>query len=395
MSAHHLVERLALRGGPTRYALALVSEEPVCPYDRVNLAKVLKGQQPESLTMRDEAWYARHGVRLRLGERVVDIDRPARRLRTEANACIPYDHLVIATGAAPVVPSIPGHDLEGVVPYRTVEDVRRIAAAARPGGRVLITGGGLLGLETARVLTKRGCHVEIIEIAPQLLPRQLDEEGAALVEGEMRKLGITLVLRARVTSIRRGELGLTAQLSNGTLRVADLVVVAAGIRPRDELARACGLLCHPSGGIEVDDQLRTSDRRISAIGECVRHRDRTYGFVSPCYEMAEALSFRLVGKKGRFYGAHASARLKIEEVDVVTVGESLFEGAGMRVLSWVGHAQYRRIVMRGRRVVGAIAVGEVSEFRQLQDAVARRTVLHARQRERFAQDGRLWCSGSR
>lgn len=394
MSAHHLLEHLAIGGGFNRYELELVSEESVRPYDRVNLARVLQGHRPESLTMRDEAWYIQQGVHLRLGERVVAIDRPAQRLCTEANASIPYDHLVIATGGAPFVPSIPGHDLDGVVAYRTLDDVQYIASVARPGGRVLIAGGGLLGLETARVLTKRGCQVEIIEIAPWLLPRQLDLEGAALLESEIRKLGITLVLRTRVTEIRRGALGLTARLSNGTTRSAEMVIVAAGIRPRDELARSCGLACHPSGGIEVDDRLRTSDSRISGIGECVRHRGQTYGFVSPCYGMAEVLASRLVGKRRRFKGAHASARLKVEEIDLVTVGESRSEGRETRVLSWVGNAQYRRIVTRGRRVVGAIAVGEVSEFPRLQEAVAQRTVLRAGHRQRFAREGRFWAPGS-
>ena len=394
MSAQHLIERLVEMGAPRKFDIELVCEETSLPYDRINLASILEGKSPTTLQMRPSDWYEQNKISVRLGEPVVSLDPKIQSIQTNKGSVITFDQLVLATGGTPFVPPIPGADLKGVLTYRTVEDVKHIAAQTRPGFRVLIIGGGLLGLETGRMLVRQGCSVEIVEAAPRLLPRQLDTEGAALLESQIRSLGITLDLRKQVTEIRRKQDTLTAHLSSGPFRQADLIIIAAGIRPRDQLARSSGLSCSEKGGIQVDDRLRTSSSNIWAIGECVQHRDRTYGFVSPCYEMAETVALNLMGKRRRFLGASPAARLKVDEVDIVTVGESLSEGRNIRVLAWVGEAQYRRIVLRNNRIVGAIAIGSGSEFPILQEAVARRTRVWETHRQRFLHEGRLWPKGT-
>jgi nitrite reductase (NADH) large subunit len=394
MAAQHLVERLVDAGPCDAFELTLLCEETHVPYDRVHLGALLAGETSRRLVLREPAWYAAHGVALRLKQRVLAVDRAARLVRTDSGAGFEYDRLVLATGGEPVRPRIPGIDLPGVVTYRTLEDVERIAERARGGVRVVVAGGGLLGLEAARALQKGGCQVDVVEMAPRLLPRQLDVDGARLLEAQIRALGLGLRLLSRITEVREAEDELEVLLDDGAVLAAALVIVAAGIRPRDALARAARIVCHPAGGIVVDDALATSDPRVHAIGECARHRDQLYGFVAPCYAMAATLAARLLGEDRVFEGAAPSARLKIDELDVVAVGESQAEGAGVGALCWVGEREYRRVVLREGRVVGAIAVGPFPELPRLQEAVARGARVRAWQRRRFGRSGRLWREGA-
>ncbi len=394
MTAHRIAERLVSTGLASGMQVTLLSEELHAPYDRIHLGAVVKGEEGDELALRDAAWYADHGIRLRVKDRVVEVDREARVVRTETGSIVEYDRLVIATGGAPFRPPIPGIEHSGVVAYRTREDAEEIARRAEVGARVVVAGGGLLGLELARGLIARGCAVDVIEMGPRLLPRQLDAEGAAVLERAIRSFGIGLHLLARVDDIERREDEKTVTLSDGRRLPADLIVLAAGIRPRDDLARAAGVACDDRGGILVDDHLATSDPHIDAIGECVRHRDQTYGLVAPCYEMVESWIARMDGETRPFEGAVSSARLKIDEIDVAAVGDSLAEGVGVSALSWVRDDEYRRIVLREGRIVGAIAVGAGSEFPRLQEAVSEGARVRAWQRRRFDRTGRLWADGA-
>lgn len=393
MSAQHLLESLVARGGTEAFRTTLLCEELCPPYDRVHLGRIVGGEV-ESLALRDEDWYAANGIELRLKDRARSIDRASRLVQTESGAAVPYDRLVLATGGRAFVPPIAGSELPGVLAYRTVEDAERIAHQARRANHAVVAGGGLLGLEAARAIQKLGCEVEIVEMAPRLLPRQLDVEGAFVLERQIRRMDLGLRLLTRLSSIAERDGRLRVELSDGEAIETDLVLFAAGIRPRDELAREAGLPCHPSGGIVVDDILATEDPAIQAIGECVRHRGELYGLVAPCNAMAEVLADRLLGGRRRFEGAPASARLKLTEVDVAAVGESLADGPTVRDLTWIAPKQYRRIVLRDGRLVGAIAVGSGSEFPNLQEAVARRRRIRTRQERRFARTGHLWPAGA-
>ena len=390
MSAHRFVESLVNQPRTASRCITLLCEESTAPYDRVQLGEILRGRDRQRLTLRGPEWYADHGVQMRMKERVRAVHRSEREVETDSGTRIPYDRLVIATGGAAFLPPVPGHNLENVVTYRTIEDAEGIARRASEGRNVVIAGGGLLGLEAARSIQKLGCRVEIIEMAPRLLPRQLDVEGAEVLAAQIRDLGIGLRLLRRIEAINEFNERLSVSLMNGETLEADFVVFASGTRPRDDLAREAGLECHREGGIHVDDTLTTSDDAISAIGECVRHDGDLYGFVAPCYEMAEVLADRFSGMERFFRGATASARLKMDEVDVASVGDSLADGPGVRELSWTRADEYRRIVLREGRIVGAIAVGAGSEFPKLQDAVARGARVRSWQERRFARSGRLW-----
>ena len=393
MAAQRLVEKLTDAETADHFAITLLSDELSPPYDRVHLGAVLEGAAPHTLALRSREWHDSMRVELRLKDRATEIDRKRRAVWTESGGVVAYDRLVIATGAEPLLPPVPGIDHERVVTYRTLDDVERIAAASRDGGRVVLIGGGLLAIEAARSLQKRGCPVAIVERAPRLLPRQLDVEGASVLEAQIRSLGIDLHIQRRVMAIEEQGDDVVTRLDDGTRLAADLVVVAAGVRPRDALAREAGIRCGREGGIVVDDHMATSDPHVDAIGECVRHRDESYGFVAPCYGMADALAARLLGTAAPFQGAVPAASLKVDVISVSSVGEALEEGTGVSALSWSNDEAYRRIVLRDGRMVGAIAVGSGSDFPRLQEAVARGARVGARKRRRFANEGRLWRDG--
>jgi nitrite reductase (NADH) large subunit len=389
MAAQRFIERLVAGSGARDYSIVLLCEELPLPYDRIHLAFVLEGKSPRSLSFRDESWYASHGIEVRSKDAVLAIEPERRVVRTDSGHEIAYDQLVLATGSQPVVPPIPGARVERVLTYRTVDDVERIAARAVPGAHLVVLGGGLLGIEAAHTLRLRGCMVDVVERALRLLPRQLDVEGAAVLQRQLEAAGIGLRLNAQVAGIAEVDEGVEVELEGGERIPAQALVVAIGIRPRDELARAAGLDCDRSGGVLVDDRLVTSDPRIHAIGECARHRGETPGFVAPCYGMADVLAACFAGQTESFEGVTPSARLKIDTIDVGAVGESLAEGIGVQSLDWATPDEYRRVVLRGGRVVGAIAVGSTDDLPALQEHIARRARLFERQRRRFAKTGRL------
>lgn len=394
MAAHHLVHRLINQQGQQKFAVSIVSEEATPPYDRVNLAKVLEGEDVQNLYLHPQSWYDEHNIDLYLGDKALSIDTKRQRITTETNTIHEYTHLVFATGSAPYIPPIPGIQSPGVFTYRTLKDIQNIMTAVHVPRRVMIVGGGLLGLETGRVLIRKGCAVEIIEAAPRLLPRQLDLQGAALLESQIRRLGIKLDLQKQVINIEEKSGELIVALSSGVSRKTDLIIIAAGTRPTDTLAKTSGVKCHPEGGIIVNDKLQTSVNNVWAIGECVRHQHKAYGFVSPCHEMADVLADRLLGTRRTFKGALPSARLKVEEVDIVTVGDSLQEDFRTQTISWVGKEQYRRVVLRDKRIVGAISIGASPDFPHIQMAVANRTRPSTQAIKRFKKQGQLFDTTS-
>lgn len=393
MAAHHLVESLVSNGGTDHYDITLISKEAQPPYDRVHLGSLVEGRHAD-LVFRDADWYGAHDVTLRLKEAVTRIDFEAKTLESDLGASQAYDLLVLAMGGTPFMPPIEGSELPGVMTFRTIEDAAGIADAARGAERAVVVGGGLLGLEVARSIQGLGPQVDVIEMAPRLLPRQLDVAGAAVLMRQVEALGLAVRIDTRVEDIERRDGRLRVDLSDATKIDADLVVFASGIRPVDALAREAGLACHPGGGILVGDDLETSVSGVHAIGECARHETGHYGLVAPCYEMAATLADRLLGGTRLFRGAPVSARLKVPEVQVAAVGESLADGTTVRDLTWTRWNEYKRIVLRDGRLVGAISVGDSEGFARIQEAVARRQPVGARHERRFAREGALWPSGS-
>ena len=285
-----------------RFDIVAIGEEPHAAYDRVHLSDFFSGRSAEDLTLAPVEWYEDKGIPLHRNERVVSIDRNARCVSTGRGRRFRYDALVLATGSSPFVPPIAGRDRPGVFVYRTIEDVeaiREYAAHARVGA---VLGGGLLGLEAAKALVDLGLETHVIEFAPRLMPRQLDSCGAEMLARSIRELGVHVHVDQNTQEIRGNGRAQSLHFADGRALDVDMVVISAGIRPNDELARTADLTVGDRGGFVVDDSLRTSDPLIYAIGECALWNGSIYGLVGPGYSMARIVADILTGGDARFSG---------------------------------------------------------------------------------------------
>lgn len=388
-----LCERLVELGAGGRAAITVFAEESRPAYDRVRLGEAIESGAPDRLTLRDAAWYAERGLALRLGCRVDELNASARTLRCADGSTVAFDQLVLATGSAPIVPPIPGLAPPGVHAYRTLDDALQIraegAAAAAGGARVAVLGGGLLGLEAARLLQRLGCDVVVIERAPHLLPRQLPLLASRALEARLRELGLGLRANVRLQKVTGEQGRLRLALSDGaTLEVA-LLVVAVGVRPNDDLARTAGLACHPDGGIVVDDELRTSHASVFAIGECARPRAGVPGLAAPALAMADTLAANLMGARRRFASGVHVTRLKAHGLEVSAVGETLAAGPSTELLCHESKTATRCLVLANGRAIGAAAVGPWPELPHLHAKIAGARRLARRALERFRRTGEL------
>ena len=392
MAGHRLVERLATGPARQRVGITVVGEEPVPAYDRVHLTRLLGGAAVDDLLLAPPDWHARHGVELRTGDPVAALDRPGRRVVTASGVAIPYDHAVFATGSRAHVPDIPGRDLPGVFVYRTATDLHRIRTAALKGGRVAVLGGGLLGLEAAHALHLLGPETWVVERGTGLLARQLDPEGSRRLQTHVERLGVHVITgRETITIEPHGdELLLTFQTGE-CLRVRT-VVLAAGIRPRDELAAAAGLQLGPRGGIAVDDLLRTSDPDLFAVGECAAHQGNLCGLAGPSLLMAEALASTLAGRPRRFPGADPSTWLKLAGLSVATLGDHQ-HADGESLVARTDSSHVLLVLVDGR-LAGAVGIGDWPEQARVHDAIRRRRRLWPWEQARFRRHGRIWSARS-
>ena len=360
MAAHRLVEEL-IEKAPRRHAITLLGAEPRAPYNRILLSQVLSGEKRrEDAALTDATLLASRGVRFRGGSAASAVDRDLRFVVTGGGEVIGYDKLVLATGAQPVRPAIPGADLPGVVAFRDLDDVDAMLAAARPGARAVVVGGGLLGLEAAAGLAKRGMAVTIVHLMPTLMERQLDADAARLLAGSLAARGIAVEAAAEAEAILGEERVAGLRLKGGNELAADLIVVAIGIRPNVELARRAGLPC--GRGVVVDDGLATADPAIFALGECVEHRGQTFGLVAPIWEQARVLADRLAGGGADYQGSTSYASLKVTGIDLFSAG--IFEAAPGDepvVLRDLASGVYRKLVLRQGKLAGALLYGDAGE----------------------------------
>jgi nitrite reductase (NADH) large subunit len=391
MVGQRLCERLIELGGERRFDVAILGEEAMPAYDRVHLTDVLRGRPSTELVLREPGWYDGHGFVLRLNDRVTSIDRGARFVRTAAGHEVPYDHLVLAAGSRAVLPRV---EVEGteIVPYRTLDDAQRILDSVRAPNLarapVAVIGAGLLGIEAARTLQELGTSVVVLESASQLLPRQLDPEAAEVLFEVLRAAGMDLRLRARIVRVIGTPNGARIDLDGAPPLDVRLVVAAAGARARDDLGRDAGLRCSAQGGVEVDDELRTSDPRIYAVGECAKHAQVPHGLVAPGYAMADALATALVHGKTRLRAQHAVTRLKLDLTEVTVLGDPLTAKADDDIVRREP-GSYRRLLFHKRRAVAAIVVGPWEALPELQRLVTSGRRLERRRLEAFRRDGRL------
>jgi nitrite reductase (NADH) large subunit len=379
MVSHRFCERLLEHDRQGTFRLVVVGEEPRPAYDRVHLTSYFADRSADKLLLGTRDWYESKGIELHVGTKVVGIDRAARAVVTDAGERIGYDVLVLATGSAPFVPPVEGIAKEGVFVYRTIEDLEGIIRYAARSRRAAVIGGGLLGLEAARAVLDAGLETHVVEVAPRLMPRQLDAAASALLEQTVRGLGVEVHTDKRLTRIVGAERVEGIDFSGGERLEVDMIVVSAGIRPRDELARAAGIDVGARGGVVVDDGMQTNDPHVYAIGEVALHRETIYGLVAPGYEMADTLARRLTGGDASFLKGDLSAKLKLLGTDVATFGNPFHEAGSTRTISFEDQVRgiYKKLVLRedGKELLGGILVGDAAEYGQLLHLVRSKTAL--------------------
>jgi nitrite reductase (NADH) large subunit len=366
MVGHKVVESL-LGADRSCFDVTVFGEERHLAYDRVGLSSFFDGSTAADLSLVVGDAYA--GAEVFLGDPVVAVDRGAHEVVAASGTVVGYDALVMATGSAPFVPPIPGNDLPGCFVYRTIDDLVAIrdGAAGRRVGAVV--GGGLLGLEAANALLSLGLETHVVEFAPRLMPVQVDDAGGAVLRAHVEQLGVVVHTSAQTTELVAGPDGRVAAMhfADGADLPVDLVVFSAGIRPRDELARSCGLEVHERGGIVVDDTCRTSDPDIYAIGECALAAGRVWGLVAPGYDMARVVTRQLLGERDAvFRCGDLSAKLKLLGVDVASFGDAFATTSGAQSVTFVDPLSkvYKKLVVdaAGQRVLGGILVGDAAAY---------------------------------
>ncbi|GAB3451127.1 nitrite reductase large subunit NirB [Streptomonospora sediminis] len=387
MVGHRLVEAVLSRDTATPWHITVLGEEPRPAYDRVALSSYFDGAGEEQLRLADLS--ARPGVEVLLGEPATAIDRTAQTVTTATGRVLGYDALVLATGSSAFVPPVPGRDLPGCHVYRTIEDLEAITATARaatdpaaagaPAGVVI--GGGLLGLEAANALQLLGLDTHVVEMAPWLMPRQVDEGGGAVLGRLIADTGVTCHTAAGLAGIEPGAggNGLRVRLGEAgpdqTALDAGIVVFSVGVRPRDQLARDAGLDIGPRGGVAVDAACRTNDPRIFAVGECASFDGTVYGLIAPGNAMAEVAADRLAGGDAAFAGADTSTKLKLLGVDVASFGDAhgSAEGALEVVLNDAPGRRYAKLVVSddATTLLGGVLVGDASAYAGLRPLVGR------------------------
>ncbi|MEU5186765.1 nitrite reductase large subunit NirB [Streptomyces klenkii] len=370
-------------GPATEWQVTVLAEEPRPAYDRVHLTSWFSGTSAEELSLCPDGFLEKYGIELRLGDRATAVDRAARTVTTASGRQLPYDALVLATGSYPFVPPVPGHDAPGCHVYRTIEDLEGIRDAAATAGAGAVIGGGLLGLEAAGALKAMGVPTHVVEFAPRLMAIQVDDGGGAVLRRRIEDLGVTVHTGAGARRIETGADGAARALtlSDGRQLPTDLVIFAAGVRPRDELARACGLPVGERGGIVIDEHCRTADPAVLAIGECALAADgRVYGLVAPGYAMAETAARAvtatardshhtardsLTDDGGTFTGADTSTKLKLLGVDVASFGDAHGAADGALDVTYSNSRDgvYKKLVIGADgALLGGVLVGDTEAY---------------------------------
>ena len=359
MATGRMIEHLREAGADM--PITLFNAEPRGTYNRIMLSPVLAGDKTYAeIITHDDAWYAENNVTTRFGEKVVAIDRIAKTVTAANGNVLPYDKLVFGTGSNPVMIPLPGHDLNGVIAYRDLEDTERMMALG-PDNKVVVIGGGLLGLEAAAGMATRGVDVTVVHLMGHLMERQLDEAAGYLLRKALVDRGITVKCATNSKEIL-GENGHVSalMLDDGSKLPCDLLVMAVGIRPNVKLAEEAGL--DVGRGITVDDQMRTSDPDMFAVGECVEHNGAVFGLVAPLYDQAKILAQTLMGDNATFVQKELSTKLKVTGCDLFSAGD-FQDGEGRENITFRDPARgtYRRLVIEDDVIVGAVMYGDTAD----------------------------------
>src|SRR5450830_1185127 len=365
MVGHKFLEQLADSGAPLE--VTVLCEEPRPAYDRVHLSEFFAGKSAEDLSLVSPGFFERGNVLLKLNARASAIDLIAQTVTVSSGEVLSYDKLVIATGSTPFVPPLPGKDRKDCFVYRTIEDLEAMLECGSRSKTGVVIGGGLLGLECAKALRDMQLDTHVVEFAPRLMAVQVDEGGARVLRRKIEDLGVTVHTHKNTLAITDGEQGThRMEFADGTHLDADMIVFSAGIRPRDDLARECGIAIGPRGGIAINNQCQTSDPDVYAIGECALWNGQIFGLVAPGYDMARVAAKHLLGEHAEFAGADMSTKLKLMGVDVASIGDPHGKVAGSRSYQFTDERKqiYKKIVVSdcGKYLLGGVMVGDASEY---------------------------------
>src|SRR5690554_2821146 len=380
MVGYKLCEKLTSTAADKEFQVTVFGEEPWPAYDRVHLSAYFSGATADDLLMAPRDWYREHGIDLRSNELIVRIDRHEKQVISHTGRETSYDKLILATGSAAFVPSIPGVEKKGVFVYRTLEDLDAIIAYGKKAKSAAVLGGGLLGLEAAKAVLDLGLKAHVVEFAPRLMPRQLDEAGAGILREKLEGLGISVHLNKNTQQIEGNGKLTGMRFSDDTELPVEMLVISAGIKPRDELAKGCGLETAPRGGIVVNEYLQTTDADIFAIGEAASYQGMVYGLVAPGYEMAGQVVNQLVGREPKpFDGFDMSTKLKLIGVDVASFGDPFGEKEPSQSIVFEDKVKglYKRIniSLDRKRLLGGVLVGDATSYNQLWQMVQNKMPL--------------------
>ncbi len=374
MVGHKLLESL---GAAENLQITVLCEEPRPAYDRVHLSEFFSGKSADDLSLVEPGFFDNPRIDLRLGARAASLDRSLKTVTTADGEVLPYDRLVLATGSYPFVPPIPGKDRDGCFVYRRIEDLEAMTACGARSKVGVVVGGGLLGLECAKALRDMGLATHVVEFAPRLMAVQIDEGGGRVLRRKIEDLGVSVHTEKNTVEIVDGEqCRHRMRFADGSELETDMIVFSAGIRPRDELARASDLGVGPRGGIVVDNRCRTLDPDIYAIGECALWDGRIFGLVAPGYEMARVVAGDILsavdataGPAAEFLGADMSTKLKLMGVDVASIGDAHGRTEGSRAFIYTDERKqiYKKLVTSedGKLLLGAVLVGDANEYGSL------------------------------
>jgi len=377
MVGYKFCEKFVEKSEAKDFKITVFGEEPRPAYDRVHLSEFFENQDAKALEMAPAAWYDDKGINLVVGERVADINRTSKTITTVKDRVFSYDYLVLATGSSPFVPPIKGVEKEGVFVYRTIEDLEGMLAYAaklkteKPDARAAVLGGGLLGLEAGKAVMDMGLEPHIVEFASKLMPRQLDSRSSQVLQLKLESIGLNIHL-SKATNQILGDKAITGmEFGEDDILDVDMLVVSAGIRPRDELGKNCGLEVGVRGGIVVNNKMQTSDENIYAIGEIALYSQMIYGLVAPGYDMASVAVDQIVGKTESLMpdDIDMSTKLKLIGVDVASFGEPFMPAAKGHSVIFENKTQhlYKRInvSLDGKSLLGGILVGDASDYNML------------------------------
>ena len=370
MVGHKFLQSMVNNEALQDYEVTTFCEETRLAYDRVQLSSYFSGQSEEDLSLVEPGFFEKNNITVHVGDRASSIDREAKKVLSNNGQSIPYDKLVLATGSFPFVPPIPGYERENCFVYRTIDDLIDIKKAGEKSKVGVVIGGGLLGLEAAKALKDLGLKTHVVEFAPRLMAVQIDDGAGEVLRKKIEDLGVSVHTQKNTQAIVDGEQCLhRMNFADGTFIETDVILFSAGIRPRDDIARDCGLTLGERGGVVINDHCQTSDEDIYAIGECALWDGKIFGLVAPGYQMAQVVADQLSAKENSFTGADMSTKLKLMGVDVASIGDAHAVTENSKVYTYVNGSDevYKKIVVSEdkKHLLGAVLIGDAVDYGNL------------------------------